>query len=106
MVIVLDNVESILNPQGTDAQEIYTMVEELSRFDNICICITSHISTTLDYKHLDTLMLLMGAARDTFYLIYDSDTDRVNGIIKQLDFHPLSITLLATVTHQDEWDMD
>jgi tetratricopeptide (TPR) repeat protein len=106
-LIVLDNAESILDPKVTNAEEIYSVVDELCQFKTISLLITSRITTVPPRcRHPEILTLSTEAACNIFYNIYSGrgQSSIVNGLLKRLDFHALSITLLATTASHNRWD--
>ena len=108
-LIVLDNAESILDPKEPGAREIYSVVDELCQFETICLCITSRITivpTRCERPGIPTLSVQ--AARDLFYGIHRNipRSSTINDLLERLDFHALSIKLLATTASHNGWDHD
>jgi tetratricopeptide (TPR) repeat protein len=107
MFIILDNAESILDPKETGAREIYSVVDELCQFKTMCLCITSRIMTVpprCERPEIPTLS--MEAACDIFYGIRRNvgRSGVISDLLKRLDFHALSIKLLATTASHNGWD--
>jgi tetratricopeptide (TPR) repeat protein len=61
-----------------------------------------------DRETLDIPTSPKEAARNTFYRIYGNSeqSDLINNILEQLDYHLSSVTLLATAAHHNKWDID
>ena len=110
MLLILDNAESILDPKETGAREIYSVVDELCQFKKLCLFITSRIITVpprCERPEIPTLS--MEAACDIFYGVYRNAGPRssiINDLLERLDFHALSIKLLATTASHNAWDHD
>jgi hypothetical protein len=85
------------------------VVDELCQFKTISLCITSRITTVPRHcKRPEIPTLSMEAACDIFYSIH-GDGERsgvVDDLLRRLDFHALSITLLATTASHNMWDYD
>jgi tetratricopeptide (TPR) repeat protein len=109
MFIVLDGAESVLDPQGTNAREVCALVDELCQFKTLCILITSRITTVPRYcKRPEIPTLSMEASRDIFYGSYGNrrQSSIIDNLLERLDFHALSITLLATTASHNAWTYD
>ena len=107
MLIILDNAESILDPKEPGAKEIYSVVDELCQFKKLSLCITSRLTIVpprCERPEIPTLS--MEAACDIFYGTHRNAgrSSVINDLLERLDFHALSIKLLATTASHNGWD--
>jgi len=105
-ILVLDGVESILDPFASGAAEIATVIEELGQCQNTCVLTTSRLDIKIPgFRRVEVPMLSADGARDIFdSLCLLGRSVMVDKLLAELDFHPLSINLLASVVQINGWD--
>jgi hypothetical protein len=103
--IVLDNAESILDPQGAIAQENQYGYREAEQGLQ-CLPLYHFPHYHRPPRLLRVLKLSMEAAREVFWRMYQygGKLDSASNIFEQPDFHIISVTLLATLEHQNMWN--
>ena len=106
LILLLDGVDPILDPLTTETQEISAMIEEFGNYEHVCLVTTSRLHLDLrGFDRVEVPTLSQDSARDAFYsLCHLGRSPAVDDIITQLDFHPLSIDLLAGCVRENSWD--
>jgi hypothetical protein len=106
LILLLDGVDSILDPLTPEAEEISAMIEEFGSYQHVCLLTTSRMDSEIPGFHRVEVPTLSGdAARDAFYGLSHLDRSPVvDDLLVKLDFHPLSIDLLATSVRENGWD--
>jgi len=106
LMLVLDGVECLLDSLAVDSKEIATAIEEISQCRNVCLLVTSRMVIDIPgFQTIEVPTLSAGGARDIFYSLCSLDrSTAIDDLIENLDFHPLSIVLLARVAREKGWD--
>ncbi|KAF9789158.1 kinase-like domain-containing protein [Thelephora terrestris] len=105
-VLVLDGMDSIIDPRAHGAAEIAKAIEELGQCPKVCLLATSRMDAKVpDFRRMEVSTFPEEAARDTFHSHCSLErSPAVYNILAELDFHPLSIVLLANAVSENRWD--
>ena len=106
LILLLDGVDSILDPLAPEAEDIFAIIEEFGCYQHICLLTTGRMYPEISGFHrVEVPTLSGGDARDAFYgLCHLGRSSVIDEFITMLDFHPLSIDLLASSVRENNWD--
>ncbi|KAH7920111.1 hypothetical protein BV22DRAFT_1182122 [Leucogyrophana mollusca] len=110
--LVLDNAETFQDAASdADSYNIAEVIDELGSLPSVTIMLTTRnrrVSMNLRYAIVDVPPLGASAARQAFTEIYPVDGSQavVDGLLSALDFHALSINLLAHVARENQWTLE
>jgi tetratricopeptide (TPR) repeat protein len=108
-LLILDNAETFLDATDEDAGRIGEVLAELGNLPSMHIVLTTR-STNLPSNfspcaHIPIPGLDKESARQAFKVVYKRGSldSTIDTLLHDLDFHPLSINLLAHVGSQSQW---
>lgn len=111
-LIVLDNAETFEEAGALSAlKDIPQAIDEMANIPGIVLVLTSRSrrnAPNVPWINKDILPLDLSSAQALFFQIYQHTSrseakEDINGLLKELDFHPLSINILANAAQQNHW---
>ena len=89
-LLVLDSVDSILDPPAPEAREISAIIEEVGSNQCMCLVTTSRMYPDIHGFHrVEVPMLSEDGAQEAFYTLCNmARSPSVDDLIAELDFHP------------------
>jgi tetratricopeptide (TPR) repeat protein len=111
-LIVLDNAENFEEARGQSAlQEIPPAIVDIADIPGITLVLTSRSrrnAPNVPWITKDIPPLDVDSAREAFFRIYRQDSrsnaeEEIMDLLMELEFHPLSINLLANAAQQNDW---
>ena len=105
-ILLLDGVDLILDPLAAETEEISATIEELGSYPHVCLVTTSRMDPDIPGFHrVEVPIPSEDDAQDTFHSLCNlSRSPAIGNLIAKLDFHPLSIHMLASCARENNWD--
>ncbi|KAF9781244.1 hypothetical protein BJ322DRAFT_1111962 [Thelephora terrestris] len=106
LILLLDGVDSVLDPLTPEAEEMHAWIEEFGGYEHVCLVTTSRIYPDIHGFHrVKVPTPPEDGARDIFYSLCNLHrSPAVDALIAGLDYNPFSIELLARSTRENSWD--
>ncbi|KAG1874952.1 hypothetical protein F4604DRAFT_1680811 [Suillus subluteus] len=111
-LVVLDNAETFEEASASSALgDIPPAIAEIANVPGVILILTSHSrrnAPNVEWITKDIPPLDLSSAQAVFFRIYhltsrsEAEED-IKGLLKELDFHPLSINILANAAQQNGW---
>jgi hypothetical protein len=108
ILIVLDSAETVLD-SPTDFTQISEVIRTLALHPSVSLILTTRTAIlpyNVNWTRIQVPVLDESAAKDAFFVIYpleDHPVSKIEELLAALEYHPLSIYLLAQAGAQKLW---